>query len=189
MSKAAFLRLIAPAGLVLAAFAPQSHAATTGGSMSVSLAVAQSCTLQVAQNVNFGTQTPTTTLNLQAGVTANTNKGLLTVNCRKQNSPVTITLASASTASSSGGTMSNAGSGGSSTVAYNLYLPQNPNWNAPDLANCSYTSPTAWPGAGLTFNNWATTGAQNIAVCATTSIDQNTEAGTYTDTVNVTVTY
>ena len=187
MSKAAFLRFLAPAGLVLAAVAPQSFAASTNGTMNVNLAVAQSCTLAVSRSVDFGNQSPAAQTTLQAGTTASTTSGLLTVNCRKQNSAVTIQLTSASTGTSSGGNMTNpSGTAGQNTVAYSLYLPAN---TASQSDQCNYTNPSAWPSAGLVLNSWAQTGARQFAVCSTATIDQNTEAGTYSDTVNVVLTY
>ena len=176
---------LAAAGLLVALAAPQAYAATTTGSMSVSLSVPKACTLTVSQNVDFGTQTPTGSTTLDAGVTGGTTNGQLSVNCRKQNTSVNVALSSASTVSSSGGNMTTT----TSSVAYSLYLPKSTTWSSADLNVCDYTAPTAWPSTGLEFTNWASTGAKSIAVCAKTTIDQNTEAGEYSDTVNVTVTY
>jgi len=172
------LQKLAVAGLLLGALAPQAGAATTGATMQVSLSVPKACTVSATQAIDFGTQSPTTATTLQAN-------GLLSLNCRKQNTSVTVQLASVSTGSSSGGTVS----GGGNTVAYTLNLPKSTVWSSGDLALCDYTALTAWPDAGLQFTSWASTGAKTIAVCSTAAVDGNTAAADYTDTVNVTVTY
>ena len=174
------LQKLAVAGLLLGALAPQAGAAnTTGATMQVSLSVPKACTVTATQAIDFGTQSPTTPTTLQAN-------GLLSLNCRKQNTSVTVQLASVSTSSSSGGTVS----GGGNTVAYTLNLPKSTVWSSADLAVCDYSGVlTAWPDAGLQFTSWASTGAKTIAVCSTAAVDGNTAAADYTDTVNVTVTY
>ena len=173
------------ASLSAAACLPQAFAGTATGTMGVSLTIPKACTLTVAQDIGFSSQSPTSTTTLQAGVTGGTTNGRLSVDCRKQTAAVTVTLASASTGSSSGGTMSN----GTSTLAYNLYLPKSTTWSSTDLNACDYSSPTGWPSAGLSFSGWASSGAKSIAVCANTTIDGGTESGSYSDTVNVTLTY
>jgi len=183
MSKAKLLSFVAP-GLLVAVLSSQASAATVTGSMSVSLTIPAACTLSVSQNINFGSQSPASSTTIQAGTTSGTTNGLLAVNCRRQATAVVVTLASGSTSSSSGGNMSN----GSVTQPYLLYLPSNTTFGNAGLGTCAYASPTAWPGTGLSLT-WSTSGNQNIAVCATTTIDQNTQAGSYSDTVNVTVTY
>lgn len=172
------------AGAFVAVMSPAAFAQTSGN-MTVSLTVPKSCSMAVAQNVSFGSQSVTASTLLSAGGTTGGQRGLITVTCRAQADTATLTLASASTSSSSGGTMSN----GSSSVGYSLFLPAATGWTDTDLANCNYGGTlTAWPSQGLdlTVTNSA---AKSIAVCAQATIDGSTQAGSYSDTVAVNLTY
>jgi len=172
------------AGALVALMSPAAIAQTSGN-MTVSLTVPKSCSMSVAQNVSFGSQTVTTSTLLSAGGTTGGQRGLVTVTCRAQADTATLTLTSVSESSSSGGTMSN----GSSSVGYNLFLPAATGWADANLANCNYGGTlTAWPSDGLdlTVTNSA---AKSIAVCAQATIDGNTQAGSYSDTVAVNLSY
>lgn len=179
------VKVVAAAAL-LGAISPVTLAQTsTSASMTVSLTVPKSCSMSVAQNVAFGTQSVSASTLLSAGGTTGGTRGLISVTCRAQADSVTVALSSASTSSSGGGNMSD----GSSTVAYNLYQPAATGWSDTDLANCNYAGTlTAWPGTGLalTPSNSAT---KSIAVCARATIDENTPSGSYSDSVTVTLTY
>ena len=159
--------------------------AQTSANMTVSLTVPKSCSMSVAQNVAFGTQSVSASTLLSAGGSTGGTRGLISVTCRAQSDSVTVALSSTSTSSSGGGNMSN----GSGSVGYSLYLPAATGWTDTDLANCNYAGTlTTWPGTGLvlTPTNSAT---KSIAVCAQATIDQNTPSGVYSDTVSVTLTY
>jgi len=172
------------AGALVAAVSPLALAATSGN-MTVSLTIPKSCSMSVAQHLDFGTQTVSAQTLLSAGSTTGGQRGLIAVTCRAQADAVNITLSSASTKSSAGGTMSS----GSSTVAYSLFLPAATGWGSTDLANCSYGSNmSSWPANGLDLTV-STSAKKDIAVCAQATIDQDTQAGSYSDTVSVNLTY
>lgn len=157
-------------GWVLAALSPLALAAGSAGpaTMNVSLTVAQSCTLGV-NDLGFGSTTDSGTP---------TAEGAVKVKCRVSATPVTVKLSKTS------GTMK-INPGDASGVAYNLYKPTSSAWG--NTNTCQYS--TQWDttlGDQFTPTNSA---EQTIAICGKATIDDNTPAGSYADTVQVTVSW
>jgi spore coat protein U-like protein len=168
------LRLIA-AGAVLAAGAPTAALAQVTSpqttTLNVSATVASICQLSAPGNIAFGT--------VQAGATANAS-GSVTVTCNK-GATVSATTTSANAAASQKRMRLGA------TTDYLDYQVWQPDLTA--LAACAAVQ-TDWTGALAMTSLWAASGGPRvIPVCATTTPSNALPAGTYTDTLTVSVSF
>ncbi len=159
-------------GILFAALSSQAFAGSTGTTpMAVTLKVAQSCTLSVnSLGLDFSTQTAD-------GSVQQVTPGALTVKCRASSAPVTVAL------SKNAGTLAGT-NGNEKTVPYTLYGPSNHAWGSTNT--CQYT--TQWSAGGEQFTV-TNSGNQTIAVCGTATIASDTPVDTYSDTVQVEVTW
>jgi spore coat protein U-like protein len=159
-------------GILVAALSPQAFAGSSGtAQMGVTLKVAQSCTLSVGSvGLDFSTQTAD-------GSVQQVTPGALSVKCRASTAPITVTL------SKQAGAMAGTGDN-QKTVPYTLYGPSSHTWGSTNT--CQYT--TQWSGTGEQFTV-TNAGNQTIAVCGTATIASDTPVDTYSDTVQVEVTW
>jgi Uncharacterized secreted protein len=178
-------KVLATALLVFAA--PLAWAGSASGSLGVSAAVNNNCTVSTSP-VGFGTYDPIVTNN--AGGADVLGFGTLTVNCTKNagvggGNAVTIGLSFGQNAAASPRKMKNASL---DLLNYDLYLPA--------LASGEYTDcttlSTIWNTTNVlapAANFWQGT-AHSISVCGKVPKGQTTvSVGSYSDTVNVTVNF
>jgi spore coat protein U-like protein len=164
----------AAALLSLTSFTQLASALTASGSLSVTASVSATCTVATS-NVAFGTYDP-------SSGSANNATGSVAVTCTS-GSTYTIALdagANAGTASSFSNRRMKSGS--SNYLAYQLYLDSGHATVWGDGTNSSSLNPTS---GTLTGNG----SAQSYTVYGQVTASQYVAPGSYTDTVNVTVTY
>lgn len=162
---------LASASLVLAGPSPQV------GTFSVSATVAKSCNITSTGNVAFGAYDPndthlSTPLDATGGVTVRCTKGVAYAVALDQG-------ATAAAGSSADAPLRQMTDGGTERIRYDLY------------SDASHT--TVWGGtAASDVNNTETTGPSSpdtLTVYGRIPAGQNAAEGSYTDTVNVTVTF
>ncbi|MDE2461452.1 MAG: spore coat protein U domain-containing protein [Gammaproteobacteria bacterium] len=158
--------------LPLAIAAIPAHAGTTTGTFQVTATVVNSCKINSASNVVFGNYDPTSALNTTAAST-------ISVNCTKGDS-YNIALNYGGTGSAANRIMTD---GLGDNLNYNLYTDSawTKVWNSScgGANNCD-TGTGAGPGAG---------NAQTYTVYGSIAAGQNVPAGSYTDTIQLTVTF
>lgn len=174
MQRTKRLRLIA-AGAVLAAgvptavFAQVTTPQTT--TLTVSATVASVCQLSAPSNISFGS--------IQAGTTANAS-GSVTVTCNK-GATVAATTTSANVTA---GTQKRMLLGTTDYLNYQVWQP-----DLAALGGCA-AAKTDWTGSlSMTSLFTASGGPRVIPVCASTTPDNSHPAGTYNDTLTVSVSF
>ncbi|MGE5792093.1 MAG: spore coat U domain-containing protein [Bacteroidota bacterium] len=158
--------------LVLPSAAP---AATATGSFQVTANVTATCLVSSTSNVAFGAYDTTVATNLQA-------TGTVSVTCTRNTAITSIDLNLGVNASGATRRMTD----GTDFITYELYRPA----SAVPGAACAYTA--VWgSGAvnGLVPAAAPSNAARTFNVCGQTTQGQNVGAGSYADTVTVTVNY
>ena len=165
--------IAAALGALAAPFA--APAATATGSFQVTASVTATCLVSSTANVAFGAYDTTVATNLQA-------TGTVSVTCTKNTAVTSIDLNLGANASGATRRMTD----GTDFISYELYKPV----SAVPGAACAYT--TVWgTGAvnGLVPVAAPSNAARTFNVCGQTTQGQNVGAGSYADTVTVTINY
>ena len=165
IKKTAFL-----SSLVYLVSAGMAHAGTAQANLTVQAHVQDSCKIEVASNIDFGTYVPDADKLAQ---------GTLRVTCIKDVVPTVSLLGGGAQAGD------RALSNGTDTLAYTLFQPTD------GLLSCSNPLATWGSGANsLTLTKFAGYVAQEYSVCGKIASNQNTVGtGTYTGTVTAQVDY
>jgi spore coat protein U-like protein len=158
------------AGLPMAAMAQVN--------VNVQVQVAQTCSVSVPINADFGSQSPTGVVNL-------TTTGAVTLTCNRGAAPQ---VSVGNGGNFSGGTRNMIN--GANLVAYTV---KHSIINGSDFTDCpNFGLGTDWGSvgaarlaAGAAFS--ASGGPRTVNLCFQTTVDQNTAVATYTDTVSVSV--
>lgn len=162
------------AGMLIAA--SPAFSATATGTFTVTATVANNCSVS-ANNVNFGTYTGALVTNTSSNITVTCNKGVAITS---------LLIGNGANASGTQKRMIN----GSEYLNYNIDVPNNA-----ALSTCPAAATNEWNGttgpssANLTALFAATGGPKTIPICASVPASQFVPAGTYTDTVTMTLTY
>ncbi len=173
---------IAFAGLSGATWA----ATDTSQSIAVSATVAQSCVATAGGTMAFGSYDPIGT-NATADLESTTT---FSVKCTRGSPSVTVGLGAGLHASGAQRALLNTAPLSTEKLNYNFFEPTGA---ALDTCTSPYSGLSAW----TTSTNFAipaafwtgSTGAQPIKVCGSAPSAQNAAAGTYQDTVTITVTF
>jgi spore coat protein U-like protein len=161
------------AALPLAMTAIPAHAGTATGTFTVTATVVNSCVLNSAGNLGFGNYDPTSATNT-------TGSSSISVNCTKGDA-YTIALNYGANGGSATNRIMSDGAGDS--LNYNLYTDSGYTlvWNSTCGAGTNCDGGTgAGPGAG---------NAQTYTVYGQIPAGQNVPAGSYSDTITLTVTF
>lgn len=151
-------------------------AATATGTFTVSATVSNNCSVSAA-NVNFGT--------VSAGAAATSTSNNITVTC---NRGATVTSLLLSGANDSGTQKRMTVAGG--YLNYNIDRPTSPALNScPSAGTAEWTNATGPSNTDLTALFAASGGPKLIPICASVPALQYPTAGTYTDTVTMTLTF
>ncbi|MGH8278004.1 MAG: Csu type fimbrial protein [Gammaproteobacteria bacterium] len=168
------LAITGAAALPLAIAAIPAHAGTSAGTFSVTATVVNSCVINSAGNLAFGNYDPNS-------ATPTTGSSSIKVNCTKGDA-YTIAL----NYGANGGSATNRIMvSGTNQLDYNLYTDTG--YSNVWLATCPSpvgTSCDGGTGAGPGAGN-----AQTYTVYGSIAIGQNVPAGSYSDTIQVTVTF
>jgi spore coat protein U-like protein len=171
------LALLTTTTMLGAGMASDAMAGTTGGTLSVTATVANNCAF-TTNAVAFGAYDPVVT-NATAPLTAT---GSLLVTCTSGDS-ISIGFDQGGNGTGSLTVPVRAMSSAGNLLAYSLFWP-----SAAGAGGTATT--TVWgTGGGTSFAYSATGAAQTINVFGSVAGGQGVPAGSYADTVNVTVTY
>lgn len=174
-----FIRLIV-VGALLALGLPLTAQAQVN--VNVQVQVNGTCSVSAPVNADFGAQAPTVVTNL-------TTTGTVTLTCNRGALPVVAV----NNGNNYSGTRRMAGGTPTGYVGYSIKRPA--------LSGANYTSCPAFGGgsdwgstAGTDTLNASATftgsgGPRTVNLCFQTTVDQNTAVATYTDTVEVSVTF
>lgn len=167
-------------GVVLFLAATDIRAQTANGVVQVSATVANQCSVRSTNAVNFG-EYRSDVLYLGNGA------GRIVVTCTKGTSAV-IALDNGRNATSDGQRRMQSPAAGALAASFLEYALLQPT-DAGPTAGCNFVSGVAWTtGAGaFDIGPAPSSSARSIVVCARLPGGQNVRAGTYSDTVGVTV--
>jgi spore coat protein U-like protein len=170
------------AGALLAAGLPMAAMAQVTANVQVQVQVVGNCTLSAPANANFGPQGPVASSNYTA-------TGSVTLTCNRGAAPLVavgdgLHLTGAQRRMSSGG----------GTPLYVNYNIKQPTISGTDYTVCpGFGSGSAFGLSGDRLDASAafttTGGGRTVNLCFETTLDQNTPQATYTDTVQVSVTF
>ena len=167
------LRLIAAGALLAAGLPTGAYAQVTSpqtATLNVSATVASICQLSAPGNIAFGT--------IQAGTPANA-AGSVTVTCNRG-----ATISATTTSANASGSQKRMLSGVSEYLDYQVWQP-----NLASLGGCA-TTQTDWTAPLAMTTLWSASGGPRIIpVCATTAPSNTNAAGTYNDTLTISVTF
>lgn len=156
--------LVADAGTAMAA-------GTETASLGISATVANTCKIESTSNVNFTTYDPTSTTDTA------TNSGQIRVKCTKGSTSTIYMGAGTASGATCSGTPVRKMANGADLLTYNLYQNNGYTtvWGCDSSNQYSYTASN---------NGW-----QNLTVYGVIPAGQDVPAGSYTDTVTVTVNF
>ncbi len=169
------LSVAAAVGGWLIAASP-SFAATATGTFPVTATVANTCTVS-STGVAFGSYTGTAVTNTANNIVVTCNKGVTIVS---------LLIGNGANASGTQKRMS----GGSDFLNYRIDVPTGATLTTcPAAGTNEWNSTTGPAGAALSSLFASTGGAKNISICASIPAAQYPAAGSYSDTVTMTLTY
>jgi len=155
---------------------------TKTGSLSVTSSVAQACAVSSSSTLGFGAYDP---IGANAA-SARTGTGSVSITCTKDSSAITIDLNAGGNALGNQRRMAGAGS---DFLNYNITQPETTTpWTscAGSTTWGSTVGGSVYTPGGVT---WSSSAAQAFTVCGSVPAAQNVSAGTYSDTVTVTVNF
>lgn len=156
--------------------ATPSFAATATGTFPVTATVANTCTVS-STGVAFGSYTGTAVTNTANNIVVTCNKG------------VTITSLLIGNGANASGTQKRMANG-TEYLNYSIDVPTGASLTTcPAAGTNSWNGTTGPAGAALTSLFATTGGAKNISICASIPASQYPAAGSYSDTVTMTLTY
>lgn len=156
--------------------ATPSFAATATGTFPVTATVANTCTVS-STGVAFGSYTGTAVTNTANNIVVTCNKG------------VTITSLLIGDGANASGTQKRMANG-TEYLNYSIDVPTGASLTTcPAAGTNSWNGTTGPAGAALTSLFATTGGAKNISICASIPASQYPAAGSYSDTVTMTLTY